>query len=500
VKRIALGLIAAAVGLFAVPARALTVDTLRQSGPVAKRFNMVVLGDGYRAQDQAQLSTDAKNITDYIFQSTPFKNYASLFNLKLVHVVSTDNGADNGTYGTTRNTALGAYFNCSNIDRLLCIDVATAQKIAADNVAEVNLVLVVVNDPKYGGSGGDTLAVSTNSQSFEIAAHEIGHTLAKLADEYDAAANYAPCDTTTDCTEGNVTLRNTRDKVKWNSWIDAATPVPTPPTSQYMSAVGLFEGARYLTTGVYRPWENCKMRVLGSDYCPVCKEQFVLHYWNLQNINLIEDAQPTGTVTSGDCNPVSLTVTDPPLTPSTYKYTWTVDGKTDPTTTNTFSGSPTALGNGTHQIKVLVQDTTTFVRDDPNQLLQDQHSWTVNVTKADCGVVNTGGAGGMGGASGASGASGAGAGGALAGGTGGSSGASGASGANSIAGNAAGGAAGSSTTMQPSAGSTSANAPPPEAVTCNCGVAGTPARSGYALFGALALGATLARRKRRPIR
>ncbi len=57
-----------------------------------------------------------------MFGISPLKQYAQFFNVKLLHVISNENGADNGSYGATRDTALGAYFNCDGIDRLLCID------------------------------------------------------------------------------------------------------------------------------------------------------------------------------------------------------------------------------------------------------------------------------------------------------------------------------------------------------------------------------------------
>jgi len=97
--------------------RAAEVETLRQAGAADKRFNIAVLGDGYRAEDQAKLSTDAKAIVDYLFTVKPLQQYAQFFNVKLVHVISQDNGADNGSYGAQRDTALDSNFNCGGIDR-----------------------------------------------------------------------------------------------------------------------------------------------------------------------------------------------------------------------------------------------------------------------------------------------------------------------------------------------------------------------------------------------
>ena len=211
-------------------AQGFEVETLRDAGPPELRFNLVVLGDGYRSEDQAKLKTDAQGIVGYLFGVTPLKQYAAFINVKLIHVVSNQNGADNGDFGAQRDTALDSYFNCGGIDRLLCVDGGKAQTIAAEDVPEFNFAVVIVNDTKYGGSGGAICASSANSESFEVMAHEIGHSLAHLADEYDYEGNQAPCSQQQDCSEANVTLRTSLDQIKWKDWILAATPLPTPKT------------------------------------------------------------------------------------------------------------------------------------------------------------------------------------------------------------------------------------------------------------------------------
>jgi hypothetical protein len=401
--------------LAAVSAGAAEVESLRQAGPAADRFNIVVLGDGYRTQDQAKLKTDAQGIIDYVFGISPLKQYAQFFNVKLLHVISNENGGDNGSYGETRDTALGAYFNCDGIDRLLCIDDGKVAVAAAADVPEYNFAIVIVNDPKYGGSGGPVCAASSNQDSFEILAHEIGHSMAHLADEYSYEGNQPPCSAQTDCREANATLRTVREQIKWRDWMEQTTPLPTPATPQFGSVVGLFEGARYTPTGVYRPQLNCKMRDLGAGYCSVCIEQLVRSIWTADNIKMIESTTPTEpAVQSATCEPIVLTVKSPPITPSTYRHTWTVDGTMQPETSNSISLFPGNLMVGEHDVQVAVEDGTALVRTDLDDVLRDRFSWTVSVTKSDC-PLPTGGAGGMGNA-GAGGMAGGGVGGALAGG------------------------------------------------------------------------------------
>lgn len=475
-------------------ARAFEVETLRESGPADKRFNVAVLGDGYRTQDQAKLKTDAQGITDYLFGVSPLKQYAKFFNVRLIHVISNEAGADNGTAGGERDTALNSYFNCGGIDRLLCVDEGAAQIIAAEDVPEFNFIIVIVNDSKYGGSGGTVCAASANEQSFEVVTHEVGHSLARLADEYSYDGGIAPCNQQQDCSEANATVRSQRDQIKWKDWLEPATPVPTPESAEHQEVIGVFEGARYQETGTYRPKISCKMRDLGSEFCSVCSEQFVRSFWSFDNIQMIEAALPEqSSVQVDSCDPLMLSATTPPITPSTYRYTWTVDGQTLPEKTSQLQLEPATLQQGSHDVDLLVEDATELVRSDPNTLLKDEHSWTVTVSRSDCVVAS----GGMGGASGATGggmagASGAGAGAAGVGGAAGSAGT-----ANAAAGASLAGAAGMAGSTGGAGTAPPVGAPPPQDTAgCGCSVPGSGSSS-TATWALLALGlvAKLGRRQ-----
>jgi len=78
--------------------------------------------------------------------------------------------------------------------------------------------------------------------------------------------------------EANVTDVTNPSLIKWAPWIDLSVPVPTPEgQAAYQNVVGLFEGARYLTTGMYRPVDvHCLMQYLGEPFCDVCAQEYVL--------------------------------------------------------------------------------------------------------------------------------------------------------------------------------------------------------------------------------
>lgn len=355
------------------------VDTIRTTGPASNRIDIVILGDGYTAADQTKFTQDATALTNTLFSATPWKEYAGLFNVRAIHVTSNQNGADNGSYGTTRDTALGAYYLCANIDRLICIDSSAVYNIASQATPDYDLLVVLVNDPKYGGSGGAISVASTNSSSAEIMIHELGHTLGGLADEYESAyPGYPACGT--DCPEPNATP-NATSTVKWKSWIPTGTPIPTPEgNASYTNNIGVFEGARYLTSGVYRPKDtNCRMRVLGAPYCSVCTEAMVKAFWN--RVSMFDAKAPAASSSAPLCSALQFNVTQPALFTPTYFYSWTVNGAGQ--SANSASYSTNVSGNLNVTLKV--QDSTALVRNDPTKILEDSTSWTVTATGGSCG-------------------------------------------------------------------------------------------------------------------
>jgi hypothetical protein len=218
--------------------------------------------------------------------------------------------------------------------------------------------------------------VSTAAESAEILRHELGHNLANLADEYsDPYPGYPACSVTNDCSEPNVTLRALRAQIKWLDWIADSTAVPTTAGKNF-AGVGVFEGARYMTKGFYRPVDSaCKMHSLGQPFCPVCAEALVRSFWNLSNVHLIDEAVPAADVNSTTCVAQTFTVRTPLIDPSSLSFSWTVDGHVEMNGTASLVLAPGALPEGAHTIVVTVKDSTALVRSDPSGVLTETHTF-----------------------------------------------------------------------------------------------------------------------------
>ncbi|RJO66542.1 MAG: hypothetical protein C4523_12195 [Myxococcales bacterium] len=349
-------------------------ETLEENGPSANRVDLVILGDGYTASEQDAFRDDALGLMGYFFSSTPFAEYRVQYNVHIVYVISPESGADHPSRGIYRDTALNATYEFADLDRFLVVDEEKAL-IAALDAAALDYVFVLVNDAEYGGSGGTLAVTSVHEQAPEILAHEVGHMFGELADEYeDPFPGHPPDDW-----EANVTFETRRERIKWNVWIDAATPLPTPPVPEWAEAVGLFEGARYLSEGIYRPRLDCRMRTLGVDFCEICAEHLIRSIYATVSPSDAEGGGVRIAANGRTTLDARLLQTDPPA----VRADWTIDGA--PVAADALAGrlllNAGGLGQGFHEVAAFVRDESEWLRL-PEAL--DEASaevrWTVEVT------------------------------------------------------------------------------------------------------------------------
>jgi hypothetical protein len=238
-----------------------TVTTLQNSGPAGKRFDLVFVGDGYRASEQQLFHQHAAAQWESIKKRQPFASLQASFNVWLVDVASQDSGADNETPGAQRNTSLGATFFCNNIERLLCANSTKAREYAS-KAPGADQVAIIVNTTKYGGAGGSVTTVAGgNASAAEILIHELGHSIGGLADEYTSPGVFSGGEPR----EPNVSkldaaaMRSSGSK--WATYLGQSAPDN--------GVIDAFEGAKYAEKGIYRPSKNSIMRTLGREFDPV---------------------------------------------------------------------------------------------------------------------------------------------------------------------------------------------------------------------------------------
>ncbi|GGY87679.1 hypothetical protein GCM10010343_10990 [Streptomyces avidinii] len=250
------------------------VTKMIDNGSTADRLDVVVIGDGYTAAELGRFHTDAEQKWAEVTAVEPYTTYRNLFNVWTVDAVSRESGVSGDPDpAAVRDTALGSYFWCENIERLLCIDQPKVDAYVSKAPA-ADLVIVLSNSAKYGGAGynepsatlgyeGISTASAGHPKSGQVAIHETGHSLGKLADEYfyPGVPDYEKY-TGPEPAESNSSVlsadRMAAQRAKWYRWLGEESPDG--------GTVGAYEGGNYFVTGLNRPTDNSLMRVLGKPF------------------------------------------------------------------------------------------------------------------------------------------------------------------------------------------------------------------------------------------
>jgi len=352
------------------------VTTMLANGPTTNRIDLVFVGDGYLATQLGTFAVHAQHGLDDLLAQEPFSTYRTFFNAYRVDVVSIESGVDGDpVQGIYKDTALDMGFWCSGIERLLCVSTSKAWAYATA-VPGADHVLAVANSTKYGGAGytGSDLATYSggNASATEVAIHEMGHSLGRLADEYD----YGDGSTWTgpETSERNTSILNATAMAtagtKWTAWLG-------DPRTAYDGPVGTYEGAGYNQYGLYRPTFSSKMRALNRPFNLPSIEGLILEFYGI--VSPIDDATPPATpLTWGST--VFVDPVDPVDAPLTIR--WFLDGQpmlglhADTLIVDSIGVSP-----GVHTLSVEVVDETPWVRDEAARAarMTESRSWTLTI-------------------------------------------------------------------------------------------------------------------------
>ena len=296
--------------------------------------DVAILGEGYTAAEDGKFRKDLAHFTEVLLGYEPYASYRRSINVRGVLAPSQERGCDEPSRGVYRNTRLGSTFDSLGSERYLLTEDNRAYRDVAAHVP-YDALFIMVNHERYGGGGIYNFFntfTSDNQWSDYVFLHEFGHHFAGLADEYYTSStaynDFYPRGV--EPNERNITRLLDPKHPKWGNLVSKGVAVPTPwrkaeydkkdvayqnerhaindriaqlmrlgaptdqveeakadgerlsrdhqdevdawfTTSPYAAKVGAFEGAGYMSTGMYRSQLDCMMFTKGmKPFCAAC--------------------------------------------------------------------------------------------------------------------------------------------------------------------------------------------------------------------------------------
>lgn len=269
---------------------------VRPKSNATRPVKLLFLPEGFRESELPTFRRFVSETVEKLGTLPGFSQYPGLFDAYRVGVRSRDSGIDDPAAKLNRDTAFDVSFGdgANQPRRVLLLGSlarATIQKYISRIVwaQRPDVVIYIANTTEWaGGAAGSTLGryadagrpgemvMSMAPGADALLAHELGHAMLGLSDEYDA--EYAP---NTPCARTATGILNTSPNTAIDlsrlPWADLVNePVPTRAAGVSRSpnsSVGAYEGAEYCAKGVFRPQATCLMRSQASPLCVVCQRR-----------------------------------------------------------------------------------------------------------------------------------------------------------------------------------------------------------------------------------
>ncbi len=305
------------------------IDGVTSLHPGHRPFDIVITGDGFAESDKQTFLDEAAVVINGLRDMEPFKTLDAHINYHTVVAISQDSGiTDPGNnvvkttyYHSTTGWAGGYRWNVGTFFPGLIKDAASLVRPWSD----VDVVLVIANINEWGGYAmrkngtaficrrrpGTAAVIDTDLEFTHLAAHESGHVVAKLGDEYYQCTKYTEFgqrpNTATE-------LQVRTGDVPWKKLLVARGEANVDGSPKFVhdyhagcdqnnddghiastdaGRLGAFWGcmysdpARALTEpcteydsrGFYRPMKDCVMRRASLEFCQVCRKEYSDAIW-----------------------------------------------------------------------------------------------------------------------------------------------------------------------------------------------------------------------------
>ena len=228
------------------------VHVIHKTGDDKENFVIVIMGDGYTADEQDKFLQDAKQKAQGMLRWSPYKEYSDHINIYAVQAVSNESGIsvyggkNADTYFHVKVYGKAPGFSNGGDEKAKELRQDLEQNYL-DRGANVATIHVLCNsEGSYGASVNSLFSFSTNSEDNEdgmVMAHETAHSIGGL-DEYERYTN-----------KPNTSDTSNPDTIKWSKMLG-------------FRGIGVTMAG---TETAFAPSRECMMRWLGQPFCEVCK-------------------------------------------------------------------------------------------------------------------------------------------------------------------------------------------------------------------------------------
>ena len=337
------------------------VKTIKRSGEIDKRVDVVIFAEGFQRNELGNFDRDAARGAIQLLKSYPYSDYAAFFNFHVVGVASRESGVS--TAKKRLNTAFGAMLHEDN--NMLTAELSNLQPYL-DIPPDMDLGIILVNTTMAqarSSACGPFVTLRLGGDLGRTVAHEFGHAFGHLADEYEEKPG-SPA-SIQEPGEVNVTVESDPRKVKWHYWIGT------------VKGVGVYEGANLYSKGHYRPEPECLMRS-GDRFCHVCLEEMIRRMY--ESVPPIDAAYPLGhEITLMEGGKQEFAVRANSASSGPVGVEWFVDGVSRQRGKDTFTFSGLEFKAGEHEVMARAIAVNPNVLRDKG-LLESSMFWKVKVT------------------------------------------------------------------------------------------------------------------------
>lgn len=260
-------------------------DPIRLAGGGLKEgaIDILLVPEAYQEDQLTRFHQTAAQFVDEFLYQADFADYQDRINVYYIDVASKDDQIDSGgLFGDHHDSAFdgrwggGGFLGIGDApDNCITYGESDdARDLGTDH--EMDAVVMIANVDGVRGLAADDIISLGRDSSGVTMAHELGHLLLDLGDEYtEDMSGFEDFRCGVHSFFGLHERANVQADTEDLPWWDLLTPGVPLPTDEEAAAwevVGAFEGANHCESGWYRPQQSCLMRDHAS-MCAACRRE-----------------------------------------------------------------------------------------------------------------------------------------------------------------------------------------------------------------------------------